>query len=303
MESLAIGAEREQLFGTIVIAYLFLGGATAGSLLITCVWSISFYRSRTSESERDVLAFKTLRGRCYLASFMLLAFSILCLLWDLGSPERALLLLTRPHLSVLSVGAFALSAEALVAGALVVSDYYNPQAIDGRVRKALEYACAVLSVAVMIYTGVFLAANDSVPFWATWTLVALFFFSSFSSGNAVVMLLDYFNPDEARRANAIRPSSMTHIACLVLEAAFLAAFLAHAFDTPGASGSVAILLQPSVLRTGIIGVGIMGIALPFAGEAFALAHSGEERRIPFCDFACLAGGLLLRYCIVVCGVH
>lgn len=164
------------------------------------------------------------------------------------------------------MGAFALSAETLVAGMLVLANYFDPQVVDGRIRKVLEYACAVLSCAVMIYTGIFLAANGSVAFWSTWTLVALFFFSSFSSGNAIVMLLEYFNPDEARHANAIRPMSAAHITALILEAVFIVAFLSHAFSTPAAKGSVDIILQSSVLLTGIIGVGIMGIAIPLQAK-------------------------------------
>ncbi|WP_283171265.1 NrfD/PsrC family molybdoenzyme membrane anchor subunit [Curtanaerobium respiraculi] len=291
------------MFGILIITYLFLGGAAAGALLVTCTWSILFHAHRIRRPSREIAGFNTLRSNCYATAFVLLIFSIACLLWDLGSPERALNLFLHPHLSILSIGSFILSLEAILAGALALATFFDFHAIGGNARRVLEYCCAVFSCGVIIYTGVFLAANKSVPLWSTWTLVALFFFSSFSSGSAVVMLLDYFNPDDARHANVIRPMSAIHCAGLAFETVFLAAFLNHAFTTAAASESLALLLSPSILQTGIIGALGMGILIPFGSEIRTLAFAEEGRAVPFSDFACLVGGFLLRYCVIVCGVH
>jgi formate-dependent nitrite reductase membrane component NrfD len=233
---------------------------------------------------------------------ILLAFSILCLLWDLGQPERALSLFLRPHFTVLTFGSYALMFEALIVLLLIAANRFDISAINGTVRKVFEYLCCVASCAVMIYTGVFLATNISVPFWNTWTLVALFFFSSLSAGVSLVLLIDYFVKDQTLLLRAARPLQKAHVSFLLLELLSLAGFVAIAYLNPLASKSIALLQQPDMFAVAIIGVVGMGILVPLFLESYNL-KTKPYRTIPVSDVICLLGGLCLRYVIIQCGVH
>lgn len=290
------------LFDTLITLYLFLGGAAAGALFVMSAWSIAFHRTIKEQSQRLQAAFKSLLSYGYLIGMILLIFSILCLVWDLGSPHRALSLFLRPRFTVLTFGSFALLFELLVVALLVAVNLLNPQFISGAVRKVLEYLCSVLSLAVMLYTGVFLATNASVPFWNTETLVALFLFSSLSAGISVVLLIDYFVKDQTLLLRAARPLQKAHVTILLLEMVVLACFAAIALSNPAASKSLALITSPDMLSVISVGVLGMGILVPLFLESYNLATK-PYRTIPVSDVICLLGGLCLRYVIIMCGVH
>jgi formate-dependent nitrite reductase membrane component NrfD len=292
------------LFDTLVILYLFLSGAAAGSLFVMSAWSLMFHRDdrRQSHHYRLKRAFKSLMARCYTISLVILVFSILCLLWDLGTPARALALFTKPHLTVITFGSYALLLELLIGLLLAITNLFDLSIVNGQARKTLEFVCCFCSCAIMIYTGVFLASNTSVPFWNTWVLVVLFFFSSLSAGISVVLLIDYFIKDQTILLRAARPLQKSHVAFLLAEALSLGAFLAIALANSAAHKSTALLLTPPMLSTTIVGVVGMGIIVPLVLELYTL-KAKECRTIPLSDVVCLFGGLCLRYAIVLCGVH
>jgi formate-dependent nitrite reductase membrane component NrfD len=265
-------------------------------------WSLAFHRKGHAPQYRLAQAFKSLMSRCYTISLGILAFSMLCLFWDLGTPAGALALFTKPHMTVITFGAYALLAELLICLALALTNLFDLSLVSGRMRKALEILCCLCSLAVMVYTGVFLASNASVPFWNTWALVALFPFSSLSTGIALVLLIDYFIKGQTLLLRAARPLQKTHVAFLLTEAALLAAFLAIALSNPAAHKSVALLMSPDILPTALIGVVGMGVVTPLLFETYTL-KAKECRTIPLSDAVCLLGGLCLRYVIVLCGVH
>ena len=294
-------AEGVAVLGSLIILYLFLGGAAGGALLVMSAWSLAHYRN-DSRSHRFRRAFKSLQKSVYTIGTLLLVFSMLCLMWDLWYPERALLMFTRARPTILTFGAFVLAADVLIGFVLAAVNLLDLKLVGGRMRKALEAVCCVLSCCVMLYTGAFLANNGSVAFWHTWTLVPLFFFSSFSAGISVVLLIDYFVQDQTLLLQAAKPLQRAHLTCLALEAVFLALFAAHAFDAPRAAGSLALLLEPSMLSTAIIGVLGLGLLVPFTLELYSLRRT-TCRTIPVSDVVCLIGCLCLRYCIAMCGVH
>jgi formate-dependent nitrite reductase membrane component NrfD len=289
-------------FDTLVILYLFLGGAAAGALFIMPVWSIAFHHNDHKHDYRLQRAFKSLKARCYSIALIVLIFSILCLIWDLGKPERALSLFLRPHLTVLTFGSFALVLEVLLGFLLAAANVFDLSIISGKLRRVLEFLCCLCSLAVMVYTGIFLAANAAVPFWHTWTLVALLFFSSLSGGISVVLLIDYFIKDQTLLLRAARPLQKTHVIVLIVQALALAGFLATLFTNPATNKSLTLLLSPGMLSTAVVGVTGMGILVPLVFELYTL-KAKECRTIPISDVVCLLGGLCLRYVIVLCGVH
>ncbi|HIR01743.1 MAG TPA: polysulfide reductase NrfD [Candidatus Aveggerthella stercoripullorum] len=287
------------MYGPLIIAYLFFGGAAAGALFVVCAWSI-FFR-RTPQPERLADAFATLRRRILGTGVVLLAFAMMCLLWDLGNPERALLVFLHPHPTAITFGAYSLAACAFLAATLFAERFFGKPALRGRARLALELLCCAASLAVMSYTGVFLL-QGAIPLWQHWSIVGLFTFSSLSAGVSIVMLIDWFTQGNRLLLRSVKPLQRLHLLCLACETAFLALFVWAACANPNAQNAIALLAAPDMLATAIIGACGMGIALPASMEGYALART-ECRTIPVADMLCLTGCLTLRYCVITCGVY
>lgn len=260
-------------------------------------WSLSFRRE--PHSKRLASAFATLRVRVYAVGFLLLALAMVCLLWDLGLPERALLVFLRPHATVITFGAYTLAVEIILAALLLTAHLPSAINLHGTALTAVEVLCCVGAVCVMAYTGVFLTGG-AIAFWNSWALVGLFTFSALSSGVSVVLLIDWFTQGQALLLRAAKPLQKWHLACLAFETAFLALFVGAAFENPAARASVDLLLAPDMLATALVGVGGFGIVLPAALEAYSLTRI-DCRTIPVSDVVCLFGGLCLRYVVITCG--
>lgn len=290
------------MYGILVITYLFLGGAAGGTFLVMSVWSLwlhSRYPFRTGQVRQ---AFRNLKSFVYAAATVALALALVCLLWDLGYPHRALLIFSLARPTPLTFGAFTLSLLLVLGLLLTAANLFHVRWLNGRVKRVLELLCAPAAVAAMGYTGVFLYSNLGIPFWHTGTLVGLFFFSALSSGLSVVMLIDYFSQGQTRHLHAVRPLQRWHLACLAAEFAFMAAFVASAWLNPDAAPSVAALRSPAHLPTALVGALGLGIVVPFLLESYALFRK-EHRAIPVSDFVCLVGAFCLRWTVIVCGVH
>lgn len=232
----------------------------------------------------------------------MLVFAMVCLLWDLGNPGRALLVFLRPHPTVITFGAYTLAIETLVATLLsLVSLSQGPLSLHGRARDAVEILCCVGALATMAYTGVFLF-QGGIPFWNHWSIIALFVLSSLSSGVSVVLLIDWVTQGQSLLLRATKPLQLCHIACLIAETVFLAIFSFAAFGNPSANASVNLLMEPDMLAIALVGVMGAGIVVPLTIETYSATRK-ECRTIPVSDFVCLFGGLCLRYCLIACGAH
>lgn len=291
---------RGALYGSLVIAYLFLGGAAAGALFVVSAWSFAFRRSENSA--RLHTAFESLRSRAYTVGFLLLTFAMICLLGDLGNPGRALMVFFLPHPTVITFGAYTLAIEALLAALLLAASLPNsPLALRRRWLDIVEALCCIGALATMAYTGIFLF-QGSIPFWNHWSIIVLFVFSSLSSGVSVVLLIDWFTQGQSLLLRATKPLQICHVACLAAEVVFLTLFVNAAFRNPLADASLNLLMEPEMLAIAGVGVIGMGIALPITLETYSITRK-ECRAIPVSDFICLLGGLCLRYCLITCGVH
>lgn len=288
------------MYGPLVITYLFLGGAAAGGMFVMSAWSLFFFRKGAINAIplRRAQAFNQLRAHMYPLCFLLLAFAIVSLFWDLERPDRVLLILLRPHVTPITFGAWSLTIESVLALALIASAFGNQ--VIRRWQRTIELLCCVCSIAVMAYTGVFLASTASVAFWNTPWLAPLFVCSSLSSGLSIMLLVDYFVPDQSILLNAAKPLQVFHLVVLAFEAAFIALFTLSAFHNPAALSSCSVLASADVLPVATIGVLGFGIFVPASLEAYSLLCRGN-RVIPVSDVICLCGSLLLRYCVVICG--
>lgn len=289
------------MLGAFVVLYLFLGGCGAGALLVTAVWSLLFHRTRTRTFEQS-RAFWALAGRLYLASFGLLAVSALCLLLDLGSPHRFFLLFLRPTPSLLSLGSFVLAAALLVSACLAATHALGLP-LPSLARKALEVLCAALAAVLMVYTGLYLALMEAVPLWNNAALPALFAFSSFSAGAAVVMLVVPFARDWRLLGGWIDGLHRAHLVALGLEFVSLVSFCALAVANPFAGPGLERLLAPEGQGTWFFaGFVLGGIVVPFGIEALR-PLMGRASPVAAAEVLCVFGGLILRFCLVLAGGH
>ena len=103
------------MYGPLVIAYLFLGGAAAGALFAIDLEPSDAWRIGDAANPLFAAAFDTLRTHLYAAGFVMLALRHGVPAVGLGVTARALLVLLRPHPTVLTFGAFTLAIEAALA--------------------------------------------------------------------------------------------------------------------------------------------------------------------------------------------
>ena len=284
-----------------IVVYLFLGGAAAGMLLFSCLWSLRFRHFSFALGQRKQFAFDAFFSRCIAIGSLLILISILCLFWDLGRPDRVLALIFTNRPNILTLGALCLGAELLMTFLLfmpLIASIPAPRAL----RPVCEIACSLISVAVILYTGVYLYSMEAVAFWHSWALIAVFLFSSLSTGLSFMLLIAYFSQDQMQLLNAVRPMQRVHLACIAFEAASVGLLIWSALHNQNAASSMALLLDEPMLSTAIVGVGLMALIAPFALEGYSLA-SRAHRNIPASDVICLVGGFVLRYVIVACGLH
>lgn len=292
------------MFGAFVIVYLFLGGFGSGMLLLSSLASLAFHRS-LNRSELETWAFDAWRNRCFVWGFVIVACGALCLLLDLGRPERFVMLFLRPSAaSVLSYGAIFLTALVAVAAFLLVANYCDGHLrVSAAARKVAEAACTVLSVLVMTYTGVYLMSTQAVAFWSTPLIVTLFVASAMSMGLSGCNIAGSLLRDTWMLEDLTSGLRWIHVAVLVAEVGMLAWFIVDAMARGGRAADSCALLFTGDLEVWFLGgVAMCGLAIPLIRGIVPLS-SGQLLSFPISDALCILGGLALRLCLVSAGLH
>lgn len=290
------------MLGSLVTLYLFLGGCGAGVLLVGSLWSLQFCRVR-DRGPREATAFDAMTGRLYLAGAVMLVVAALCLLLDLGMPQRFLLLFLRPTFSLLSVGSFILLGGLLCACFLVFARFFTHVTVPAALCRVVEAACAVLALLLMGYTGVYLAWMEAVPLWNNLALPVLFVLSSASSGIAVALMAIPFGRDWKLLRHGTGTLRRIHGIVLTLELVAVVLFVVLAAFNRFAQPSLAVLLGPTELGPWfIVGFFGAGVVVPLGAEIAArVLHADAPWFAP--EVLCVFGGLILRFCLVLAGSH
>lgn len=300
------------MFGLAVVCYLFLGGLSGGLCVVAAVSGLSVPVSQLREgpaSEQRRLMTVSLMA-CS-GGFVL---SGLLLLGDAGniSAVKHLFLLSNP--SYLVLGAWSLVIGTILSLVLAIL-WRAPSSIwsVGLVRALLVAECLV-GVAVVLYTGLFLAGMFAVPLWDTAWLVSLFAASSASCALAAFAALANALGLSAPFAFWLRRIVQADLLVVVLEAACSVGFLAAAFRfDPASSAASAACASAFKLLTGEFalawwgGFVCLGMIAPLVLEVLILRG---RRPLPPYSLQALApalcasaGSLALRYCVVMAGVH
>lgn len=178
------------LFSELAVAYLFFGGAGAGTCAVMGVLecaNLGRYGTRatyrtTKKSQprlirwvrRNLRVPHELLSRGWVLCLVLLAVGSLCLMADAGRPERVLSLWLAPRFTVVTVGAWAL----LASGALATFFALASNGIGARlplfVVLVASVAAVIAGVITAVYTGVLLMQLPSVVAFGSWLVPALF---------------------------------------------------------------------------------------------------------------------------------
>lgn len=300
------------MFGPLAVAYLFLGGAGAGAVIVATALDLAVAHTPFGQLSVPSFDCKTAmqRGIAFslVAGFVMLLAAVVCLTFDLGRIDRIESLFLSPTFSVMSVGAFSLaSALVAVAGLTVLHVAYMPQ-VPAVVARALQVVVLASGTVVMLYTGVLLYRLGSVPLWSTAWLVVLFAASSLSCGIAVVLLalVSQQQDDPLRIAHACLTLLRVDLAAVVFEA--LAALCMAACALRGADAAV---LSAQQLLFGSYALWwwafiVSGIVVPCALEVLILGNRDRMRvasALAIVAIAVLVGGAAMRLAVVGAGGH
>lgn len=309
------------MLSALAILYLFLGGAGAGTIVALSVLECLDAQRHQGQSRRAAVAQAGLRGslrsagssalparslglprnfyaRAWPLSFVLLAVGALCLLCDIGRPDRLLALVAHPSLSAIAVGAWAIAVCLVISGAFAAMSLFEGMDVPPAVVRALGVAGVGAGVVTSVYTGVLLQSMASVVFWQTAFVPAAFLFSSLSCGVACVFAaLSFTESRQPLNTFAVGLARIDSV-LIVIEAACLVGLLAVGLATPSAKDAAWSLVGGEyrwLFWGGLVGVGLVA---PLVLERVSVP---ERRRLALLWTACfvLAGGFVLRWCTVL----
>ena len=310
------------MLNELTIAYLFLGGASAGACLVLTLlsWTVAgvglrrpcvFSAPAGSGVSRSLwgrlrrwlcMPFtplpeeRRLLGLGYVVVVALMILGGLCLLLDVGRPDKALAFFTNTRVTVSSVGAYALSLMGMFAAFLALVWLGAVRASRAAVRIA-GVVGMVVSCVVMAYTALLLEAFAGAPFWDSPWLVALFSASAVSTGIAVVVATTEATQASVRFAGLVDVLLRADVWAIAVEAVVLVAYLMSSWSV--AQRAVETLLVgdlASVFWAGFVGCGLVVPAVLNVGS-----RKVKGLRVHPIALAILVliGGFCLRWCVAM----
>ena len=298
------------MLGDLAIAYLFLGGAGAGALVVCCLTDLlwlkePFGRERVSRG-LSRWPVERLVGLSTLAGLLMVIGGAVCLTFDLGRIDRLISLLFSPPTSLMNWGSWALVALIALGSFVVAVRFLLVPAIGRGAIAAAEVVIVPVALFVMAYTGFLLQTLYGARFWGLWPVVVLFVLSSLSCGIAVPVLLQAVVGKDEFTDVLAQVLLKVDVPVIVLEAVAAAVLLALAAGSrhPGIQASFASLVQGPPAAWWWAGFAVCGLALPFACEAASLATRVPEGALRLAVAAAifvLMGGVSLRVAIADAG--
>lgn len=279
--------------------YLFLGGWVAGMMVI-----VGYFLFRGRHREETCVC-----GVLPALSVVLLSVGMLALFLDLEHKLYFWRLYTTFQVrSPMSWGSWVLVGvypallavivlhpPRFIAGLWPAFDRLSERFADPRIVRFVAAVNVVFGVALGIYTGILLSALGARPFWNSALLGPLFLVSGLSSAAAYTHLVAR-HPEE--RVLLAKSDNVF----LLIEMLFIGLFLIGLL-----SGSEAHILAAGLVLGGpftavfwVIVVGF-GIVVPLVIQTLAVTH--RIRHTPVAPLFVLAGGLALRFVIVLAGQY
>lgn len=283
--------ESVLVFSSYIVWYLFLAGTAAGAFVVASACSASDALRQTDDSEE--VAVRAQAG--FLAAPVIIAFAALFLLLDLGSPERAWLVVLSPFESIVSTGAwlvalfFALSAAVAVCGLVM-------RRIPPWFLWLAWIVGSALAFGVMTYTGLLLSDMVSIDFWHSWLLPVLFVASSLATGLALVLAFGVLASGGKRSTSCClwKASGFAGIA----ESLVVILFFCNRYGYSDAARASCDMLFTGDLA-GFFWAGVVGCGMLVPLVLHVLHRSAHNEAFVFAASAgVLVGGFFVRFCIV-----
>lgn len=289
----------------LIVAYLFLGGAGAGAFFVlACVdWRNDRLDRLGMGAPAERLRRAEFVRRGYVLSFAALLLGALCLLADLGRPEAAYLLFTRPTFSYISVGTYSLTVLLLcVAAAMAPALFALPRAFR-KLKRFVVPLGLVAALFVMTYTGIFLQSMNAVPLWESPLLIVLFVLSALSTGVGLALMGSAGLGLRQRDGSLIQRLARVDLAVVVLELATATAYLATVAGSELGGQSVERLLSGDWSLAFLGGFVLCGLVVPGVLDAISARKPAGEALDLAIACLVLVGGFCLRLSVVNAGIH
>lgn len=282
------------IFGPLIVAYLFLGGLGGGALMTLSLLEVA---NAPRIASRCWLLPSEFFARAWAACVVVLGVAVVCLAADLGRPDRAIALFASPEPTPIAVGAWALAAALAVAATFAAANLLEVERLRERIAIAGGVAGAVIGCVVVAYTGVLLYGVVSVLAWQTPLVVALFALSGASCGIALCLGSAAFVESRVPLIRPVRALARIDSAVIVLEAVYVALYMAWLAHSPSTQPAVDALVAGRLRWCFWLALVVLGLATPLAMERF-ITHSNSRSQLLWVALCVLVGGLALRVVVV-----
>lgn len=285
-----VNGQLQHDWAWLIAAYLFLGGVGAGAYTIGALNSFL----------GDGLDLSTRIGLWI--GFPALALGSIFLIADLGSPSRAVLAAMKPGTSWIARGTMIISCFMILSFLhLVLFEFAD---VSQSVLNVIAVGGIIFAVGTMAYTGILLGASKGIPFWRTGVVPVVFVISAVVTGHFTIILGVVLFGDAATALEPMRTMAIEAVALVVLELLAILFFLQGAYRQPDSRESAERILRKRLFT---IGYFVLGLAMPLLLMLMtyrSILNGGTGGGTPVIAVAAvlgLAGGLILRYAILVCG--
>ena len=284
---------------SLIVAYLFLGGMGAGAACVLGALGFLVPSDNIRGNRSSFLpgaSYRRLFVGGYAAATSVCLLGVVCLLFDMGRPDAVIVLLTRPFLGVVSIGAYALAAlvACVFSLALAWRQVFRIPLWAVRALTAVSIGCAAV---VMVYTAALLRLYHYVPLYQSPFIFVLFILSSLSTGIAVVVVSAVVCRATNRFHTTIDRLLVVDSWIMVAELISLAAFVLLEFDA--ASQAVMRLIAGDLAVCFWFGLVGVGLCAPLALNVVSRRLSTLNVHVLVPALLVLTGGFLLRWCIVM----
>ncbi len=292
-------------WGWEIAVYLFLGGFTAG-IMILSGWAL--WRGR--RNHRAHATFSLASSGLFTLGLGTISLGMLALFLDLEYKLHVWrLYVTMKPWSPMSWGAWILLLvyPVLLAGILLdpprplfgvapaLDAWSRRWSADLRVRRAIGFVSIATGVALGLYTGILLSALGARPLWSSALLGPLFLVSGLSTSAAFA---HWASPEPGEREQMAWLDNLF----LTVELGLIACLLIGLVSATEAHAEAARLLlggpYTAVFWVGVVG---LGIVLPLVIQWLAVTH--RIAHTPVAPVLVLLGGLALRFVIVSAGQY
>jgi formate-dependent nitrite reductase membrane component NrfD len=293
------------VWGWEIPVYLFLGGFTAGIMVLS-----GWYLWRGRRNRRPHPTFSLASSGLFLLGLGTISAGMLALFLDLAhKPYVWRLYLTMKPWSPMSWGSWILLLvyPVLVAAVLLepptrlvrllpsIRPLSQRLAEDMRFRRALGFVSMATGVALGMYTGILLSALGGRPLWSSGLLGPLFLVSGLSSSAAFA---HWTSPEPEER----RQMAWLDNLFLTIELLLIGLLLIDLASSTAAHAEAARLLlggpYTAVFWVGVVG---LGIVLPLVVQSLAVTHRIIHTKVA--PVLVMLGGLALRFVIVYAGQY